>query len=289
MTRLGLAAFTLSLWLLPAMAQEAPQHSDAVADVVELKGTVAAARESAIAPRFDGLLGKIHFMPGQVVDKGALLFEFETVAKKLGLDRARAGLLRAEAQLRMAELTWKNQQALRARNVTPEKQLFDAEAAKDMAQAAVMDARAQVEGAEIALSETKLYAPFAGVMGRSFVREGTYITQSAREDSKLAVITQLDPILVIADVPYDVVRSRRGLRKTEPGYLKRFTVSLVLPNGERFPHEGKIIGGGYAFDPETQMLKTLVEFPNPDFLLRPGLEVTLLSGVRPEERMSQSQ
>jgi membrane fusion protein (multidrug efflux system) len=105
----------------------------------------------------------------------------------------------------------------------------------------------------------------------------------------MAVITQLDPILVIADVPYDVFRSRRGFRLTEPDAIERFTMSLTLPSGERFPHEGRITGGGHEFDPDAQVLKVIAEFPNPDFLLRPGLAVTLKSGIKPKKRTSRAE
>ncbi len=36
----------------------------------------------------------------------------------------------------------------------------------------------------------------------------------------------------------------------------------------------------YEFNPATQTVEVIVEFPNPDLLLRPGLNVTLQSAVR---------
>ena len=56
--------------------------------------------------------------------------------------------------------------------------------------------------------------------------------------------------------------------------------SLILPNGERFPQVGRYVGGGYEFEAETQTIVLWLEFPNPDYLLRPGLQVTLQSKIK---------
>jgi len=55
---------------------------------------------------------------------------------------------------------------------------------------------------------------------------------------------------------------------------------LVLPTGDKYMHKGRLVAGTYEFDPATQTTEITVEFPNPDYLLRPGLSVTLESSVR---------
>ena len=54
---------------------------------------------------------------------------------------------------------------------------------------------------------------------------------------------------------------------------------LVLPTGDNHPYKGRVVAGAYAFDPATQTTDVTVEFPNPDFLLQPGLIVTPQSSV----------
>src|SRR5262245_59308770 len=58
------------------MIQAAAAQQPATPEVLEYKGTVAAARQAEVAPRLDGLLLKINFTSGQLVKKGDLLFEF---------------------------------------------------------------------------------------------------------------------------------------------------------------------------------------------------------------------
>ncbi len=268
----------------PAASQEG--NKSASADN-SFKGVVAPARSYDIAPPFDGQVIKIHFVPGQFVEKGALLFTMDTTKENLELERDQAALLRAEAQLRIAEFAFKNASELRKKNVVSERQYVEAEAQRDIAAAAAAQARVQVKADEIKIKELKRYAPFSGIMSRSTVAEGAHLIREARENTGMATITELDPIQVKAWIPYEVYVDHLQLLKlggqtldrTEA--MNRIEVFLALPNGEKYPHVGRISGGGYEFDPKTQVMEVMVEFPNPGLLLRPGLAVTLQGRVKP--------
>jgi hypothetical protein len=54
----------------------------------------------------------------------------------------------------------------------------------------------------------------------------------------------------------------------------------MLPTGDKYPLKGHLIAGAYEFNPTTQTTAVVIEFPNPDYLLRPGLNVTLQSSMR---------
>jgi hypothetical protein len=64
--------------------------------------------------------------------------------------------------------------------------------------------------------------------------------------------------------------------------LDSIEVSVTLPTGQKLPQAGKVAGGAYEFDPQTQVMEVLVEIPNPDLLLRPGLAVTLDARRKPK-------
>ena len=70
-------------------------------------------------------------------------------------------------------------------------QLLEAEAERDLAAGRADEARANVQLAELALQQTKLYAPISGIISRPLVHEGTYITKETRDQSRLATIVQL--------------------------------------------------------------------------------------------------
>jgi RND family efflux transporter MFP subunit len=259
-----------SAFLTPAAAQDRLENKDGI---IESTGIVVPARTVDISARFDGLLTKINFVPGQFVEKGALLFEFRQVEYQLCLEKDRAKLRRAEAQLHLAELLFDNKKKLRG--VASEIQLREAEAARDIAAADAAEARAAVEMAEGVMKDMKLYAPISGIVSRSFVVEGTYITKMARQQSSLAQITQRDPIGVVSRVPLDAYRATVEVLRSGQQPNGELEVSLALSNGGKFSQAGRIAGGGYELIPGTQTVEILSEFPNPRDLLRPGQTVTL--------------
>ena len=114
--------------------------------------------------------------------------------------------------------------------------------------------------AELTSKEMKLFSPITGLISRSFVKEGAYLTKVVREESRMAQITQLDPIQVLGEAPFDLYFQIREVRKTDEQVIERLEFSLILPNGERFPHVGKIVAGGYEFNRETQKITAVRQF-----------------------------
>lgn len=128
----------------------------------------------------------------------------------------------------------------------------------------------------------KLYAPITGIISRSLVNEGTYITKEARDQSRLATIVQLNPIRAIGQAPAVMYFQRSGLHKSIEQGAEQVEFAMILPTSDKYTHEGRIVAGDYQFNPTTQTVEVTVEFPNPDLLLRPGLNVTLQSSIRPK-------
>ena len=144
-----------------------------------------------------------------------------------------------------------------------------------------MEARLTVQLSESVLKNMKLYAPISGIISRSFVAEGAFITKEAREQSSMALITQLNPIRVIYQIPFGVYAQTVEILKTSEQANQQREISLILPNDDKFPHVGRIVTGSNEFNRETQMIDILAEFPNPRYLLRPGLSVTVQTKIKP--------
>ena len=288
MTAIGtVLARSISLRIIPVLIivacfaiPVAPAQQQGATDTHEYKATVVAALEGEVAPRVDGLLVNINFTAGQFVKKGDLLFEFGTRGQELTLALAQATLKQAEAQLRLAEVKLNNAQTLRARNVASQMQAREAEAQRDIAAAKAEEARANMQLAEFQLSQMKLYAPISGIISRPFIREGAYITKEARDQSRLATVAQLDPIHVVGKAPAAMYFQRGEVLKSIEQVAEQREFGLVLPTGDNYPHGGRPVARSYAFNATTQTIEVTVEFPNPNFLLRPGLNVILLSSTR---------
>jgi multidrug efflux pump subunit AcrA (membrane-fusion protein) len=138
--------------------------SDSGAERGTFKGIVAPARTYEFAPSSGGKVLKIHFVPGQWVEKGALLFTMDGTEEELELERDQAKLLRAEAELRDADAGFKSNAVLHDKSVVSDRQYREFEKQRDIATAAAAEARVQVKGDELKIKGLKLYAPFSGIM-----------------------------------------------------------------------------------------------------------------------------
>ena len=278
------SALVCALFSSSMISASAQTSAESGKDIREFRGIIVPARTAEISPRYNGLLFKIYFIPGQFVEEGNLLFEFRTNDQELAVEIDKSKLQRAEADLRSAELTLTNKKDLHAKKIISETETLQAEASRDIAAANVVEARLTVQLSESVLKNMKLYAPISGIISRSFVAEGAFITKEAREQSGMARITQLDPIRVIYHIPFEVYAQTVESLKTSDQANQQREISLILPNGDKFPHTGKIVTGSNEFDRETQMIDILAEFPNPTYLLRPGLNVTVQIRILPSQR-----
>ncbi len=267
------------LALVPSAPGTAQQSSPSIQALRDYRGAVEPIRKFVFSARCDGLLSKIGFIPGQIVNEGDPVIEFRTTEKQLDLDRKRALRQRADAELRGAETTLERFRKLGQTNAISTGQIKDAEVARDVAATKLEEARANEKEAELIVGDMQLRAPFAGIMSAPYVSIGTYIDLDARTSRPLAEIIQLDPIWVVYKVPFAVYYERRKAMASDTEVLQRLDLSLVFPNGEVYPHKGRVTFIDYQVDQATQAIAVRAEFPNSDYLLRPGLEVTIQSRI----------
>jgi multidrug efflux pump subunit AcrA (membrane-fusion protein) len=138
---LAVGLFSTAWCFTTLIASAAAQNtSKGTQQVQEFHGIVVPARTAEISPRYNGLLLKIDFIPGQFVEQGDLLFEFSTTDQQLAVEIDQSKLHRAEADLRMAELTLTNKQSLYTKRIISETETVQAEASRDIASAKVEEA-----------------------------------------------------------------------------------------------------------------------------------------------------
>jgi hypothetical protein len=85
----------------------------------------------------------------------------------------------------------------------------------------------------------------------------------------MATITELDPMQVKAQsnevyAEHLKLLTFGGETLDRKAAMERIEVIATAPNGEKYPHVGKIAGGGYEFDPASQVMEVMVEFSNPE-------------------------
>ncbi len=246
----------------------------AIAEITStVTGVVVPARAWDVSAEVSNKINRLHFVEGQVVAKGDLLVEFDTGFKELELALAEAQLNEALVAVEKAQEDFVRQQELKDRETVSEAQYQEALFALRAAQASAQTLRVQSDMAASLLAAQKLYAPFSGQMSSPNYRENANV--NINRGREVATLVQLDPIHVRAPVPLERVMARLLSGQSEVAIHASIKVGLVLPDGSEFPYMGKIVSASFGLNADTEEAVVLIEFPNPDHLLRPGMEVVV--------------
>jgi len=208
-----------------------------------------AQRDIKVCALENGYLEEIRVNEGQAVKKGDVMF---TIVPTLYQARLDAEL--AEANL--AELELNNTKRLAKTNVVSENEVA-------LYQAKLAKAKAKVKLAEAELKFTIVSAPFDGIVDRLHEQLGSLI----KEGDILTTLSDNSVMWVYFNVPEArYLEYKAGLRQDKESQK----IELVLADGSKFPHSGKIGAIEAKFNNETGNIPFRADFPNSDGLLRHG-------------------
>ncbi len=120
------------------------------------------------------------------------------------------------------------------------------------------------------LSFTRIVSLVDGVAGIAKAQIGDLVSTT----TVLTSVSQVDPIKVyfpMSEQDYlhaQKIGSAASSRQSTP--LAGIPLTLVLANGEVYPHSGKVLWTDRQVDPSTGTIRVAVAFPNPGNILRPG-------------------
>ncbi|ERS09798.1 MAG TPA: efflux RND transporter periplasmic adaptor subunit [Marinobacter hydrocarbonoclasticus] len=280
-----LALLLTSIFVLSGCSDPAPQQQNqrpapqvGVYEVEEqplalssaLPGRTRAWRTAEVRPQVNGIIEERLFVEGSVVDEGSVLYQIDDAPYRAALARANASLTNAR------NLAKRYENLVGTRSISQQQY--------DDALAALRSAEAEYEAASINMNYTRVKAPITGKISRSRVSEGALVTSGQQQE--MATITQLDPIYV--DIVQPVTRLLDLQSAIEAGLIEAdendvVEVSLVLENGQDYPHTGLLKFSEVVVDEGTGSVTLRAEFPNPDGKLLPGMFVRALveEGTRP--------
>jgi RND family efflux transporter MFP subunit len=242
-------------------------------------GIVVPARSWDISAEVPNQIKRIFFKEGQFVKKGDLLVKFDTSFKKLDVELAELTLARARTKLALAKDRFDRKKKLG--NVATEVELRESSLNLEVAQADLREAEILLSKAKTILEVQEIYAPFDGQVSAPLYRDNANVDPA--RDTEIATLVQLDPINVRVEAKYRRVQIRVEDGETDAEVLKQLTLTLELPDGTTYPHQGRLLTAPYKFDPETGTGTVMAQFPNPNLLLRPGLKVKVTSYERSKQ------
>ena len=177
-------------------------------------GYVVAQRKAAVASKATGRLEWLGVQEGSIVKAGEVIARLESADVSASSEQAAASVLAAKAELEDARVDLNRAQDLAAKKFVSKSVLDQAKARFDKAQAAVAVASANRKGTEVAVDQTRIRAPFDGVVLTKAANVGDIVTPfSSAIDSKGAVVTVAD--MSTLEVEADV--SESNLSKIKVG------------------------------------------------------------------------
>ena len=171
--------------------------------VLTASGYVVAQRKAAVASKATGRLEYLGVVEGDRVKKGQVLARLEDTDMRASLDQARANLALNEADLKDANQWLARQKTLLEKGVSTQSDYDAAEARQQRVLASIGVAKAIVTGAEVALENTLVRAPFDGTVLTKNADVGEMVApMAASVSSRSAVVTLADmtSLQVEADV-----------------------------------------------------------------------------------------
>jgi membrane fusion protein, multidrug efflux system len=244
-----------------------------------------------IFSRVDGYIAKIHVDKGDLVKTNQLVVEIDHTdyvhavnRAKANLEAAKADVIRQQATIRNSKLQMERMRALIKDQFVSQQDLDTAEVNFDMAVAQLESLRAQVKQMEVALQQTEtnltysyIRSPFAGYVAERNLDPGAYVTSSTASTS-----TMSRGILTLHEV--ETVRTLIEVVEKDVPLVKIGQEAEV--RAEAYPDRafmGEVTRILQALNRNTRTMTVEVDLANPDHLLKGGMfaRVEVLVGMHP--------
>ncbi|WP_312440690.1 efflux RND transporter periplasmic adaptor subunit [Janthinobacterium sp.] len=162
-----------------------------------LSGSLAPLTQATIKAKVSGEIHETTVQEGQQVSSGQVLLRLDAADQRARLTQQQAMLDEAQARLSMASKNEANSQALLKQKYISQTAYDTTQNSVDLARASVKSAAAMVEIARIALADTVIRAPMAGIVSKRHVQAGEKVSP----DMPVYTIVNLAQLTLEAPVP----------------------------------------------------------------------------------------
>jgi membrane fusion protein (multidrug efflux system) len=222
-----------------------------------LSGSLAPLAQATVKSKVSGVVLATTVREGMNVAAGQVIARLDDADARARVAQQAALLKEAGARLAMANKNEANSQALLKQNYISQNSFDTTRNSVELAQAAVDAARAQLDLARIALNDTVIRAPLAGVVSKRFVQAGEKLSP----DSPVMAIVDLQHLTLDAQVPAS------DIPRVQVGQDVRFKVDGF--DGRAF--SGKVARINPATEPGSRSMLVYISVDNTGQLLRAGM------------------
>jgi len=212
---------------------------------ITVRGRTQALHEVDVRAEVDGVVSALHFEKGDRVKRGQVLCEIKLNDRGARATQAKAQMAQAKKELEVAQELYK--EGFRSKT-----QLAGSNATYEAA-------RAGASTMDIQLANTRMRAPFDGVVDDRYVDVGDYMTVGG----KCAMVIAPEPFLAVGTVSEEEVGQIAIGNKASASLVTGQTV------------EGHVRFVADRADQTTRTFRVEVELPNPDAALRDGVSADI--------------
>ena len=222
-----------------------------------LSGSLTPLAQATVKSKVSGVVLATTVQEGMPVAAGQVIARLDDAEARARAAQQAALLADADARLAMAKKNQANSLALLQQKYIAQNAYDTTSNAVDLAQAAVDAARAQLDLARIALADTVIRAPLAGVVSKRHAQAG----EKLAPDSPVFSIVDLRQLTLDAQVPAS------DIPRVKVGQEVAFRVDGF---GERV-FAGKVVRINPSTEAGSRAMIVYIGVDNPDGLLRAGM------------------
>lgn len=216
-----------------------------------------------LRPRLSGVVDEVHFVEGQQVQKGDILFQLDDRHLTARVEQLSAELARARAGLYQAKAEAERAGRLLRSNAISEEQAELRESVRRQAAAEVSSLNAQLKEAELQLSYATIRSPIDGVISRANITAGNTVTVN---QSRLTTIASNQDRYAYFDMDEGTWYRFFQARDKALGA----PVRIQLTGEQDFPHVGEIDFVDNSIDTGTGTLRLRAVLADSGEALVPG-------------------
>jgi membrane fusion protein (multidrug efflux system) len=231
-------------------------------------GTLRARETVEISPEMAGILRDTHFEEGQPVKRGDLLFTIDDSKLNRQLRERNAALEEAKARMEKAEKTAERISKLYKRHTVSEERWDQAVTEVEAARAEVNRLSAALELTRERFKDTRIRAPFRGVVSKRHVDPGDYV----RRGEVMVTLYDTENMEAEVKIPERHMHRVQSEQKAE----------LRIPAFPKSVFSGRVRFVSPAVAEHTRDFLVKVSVENSERKLKPGTfaGVTLITAVR---------
>lgn len=254
---------------------------------VEEVGRVEASNSVTVLPRIGGQILTRHFVEGQAVAAGDLLYSVDPAPFEARLRSAEAELAKTRVQLIYAQDEADRYAELETKRTVSRSLAEQMTNAAMVLRETINAQEAELEQARLNLEYCEIRSPIAGRSGAWLANAGAFV-EAYR--TPLVVVNQIDPIHVVFSLP-----EARLPELLDAVNARRLDVTATITADGRSRGDGEVHFIDNQVDPATGTIRLKARFANPDAFFWPGQFVRVRLVLRtipgallvPDEAISQ--